>query len=298
MKLRVYLRGGLGNQLFQYAAGLYFAQKQGFTLEVRTDLLPKREDRIGGVSRWPMQLDSFSRSGEALSKANQPSSRTNLFAKVMQIQRALGDLVPKSMYALGIIASERAGMPNSANLKRVTVLNSYCISSVPAVHLGEDLKSQIKRVREPSLEYRNLRLQSEIEQPIILHVRSGDYLQLSNVYGSTDFNLITKTINQIKALSPAPVWLFTDSPESIDKEFVSNLEVVKIVGPDVISRPIEVLNLLSSGSHLVCANSTLSWWAAYLCGTRTQVWFPGRGNPTSSVFLDEMILGDWKMYDA
>ena len=298
MKVSVYLRGGLGNQLFQYAAGLYFAQKQGFALEVRTDLLPKNEDHIGGVSRWPMQLDSFSMSGEVFSKSNQPNSRTNVLAKVMQVQRVLGDIVPTVLHSIGIIASERSGMPNSANLNKVSVLNSYCLAREPAEHLGEQLRSQIKRVRGPSLEYRQLRLQSESERPIILHVRLGDYLQLSNVYGSTDFNLLAKTVNQIKVLSPAPVWVLTDSPDRINKEFVSNLEAVKIVGPETLSRPIEILNLLSSGSHIVCANSTLSWWAAFLCGPRTQVWFPRPCNAPGIIFRDEMILGGWKMFDA
>ena len=59
-EVSVFLRGGLGNQLFQYSAGLKISRMTGKKLILRTDLLPIQEDKIGGISRWPNQISEFS----------------------------------------------------------------------------------------------------------------------------------------------------------------------------------------------------------------------------------------------
>lgn len=298
MSLRVYLRGGLGNQLFQYAAGLFFARKHGQELELRTDLLPKAQDSIAGISRWPFQLDSFDFSGKVFCDLNQPHSSTHSLSKILQAQRILGDFFPKAMQAAGLLAGERAELPDLGSLKRISLINSYCLSKEPAEELGDYLRNQMRLIREPTMEFQSLISQAESARPVMLHVRGGDFVRLSNLYGNTDYAAIIRLIDQLKLSSPAPVWLLTDSPLSIDKDLASRLAIAKVVGPDLLSRPIEILNLLASGSHLVCANSTLSWWAAFLSSSQSQVWFPRISNVPHNVFRKEMIIHGWKVFEA
>ena len=298
MRLRVYLRGGLGNQLFQYAAGLFFARKFGQELELRTDLLPKVQDSIAGISRWPIQLDSFDFSGKVLCELNQPHSSTHSLSKFLQAQRILADFFPKAMQAAGILAGERAEMPDLDSLERISLINSYCISKEPAEELGDSLRNQMRLIRQPTKEFQSLIAQAEGARPLMLHVRGGDFLRLPNLYGNTDFAAIGKLMDQLKFSSPAPVWLLTDSPLRIDKELASRLAIAKVVGPVVLNRPIEVLNLLASGSQLVCANSTLSWWAAFLSGSQSKVWFPRISRAPNNVFRKEMIIDGWEVFEA
>lgn len=53
MTVVVQLRGGLGNQLFQYAAGVSVSSRHQTDLDIDVSLLPAHTVSRGGVRRWP-----------------------------------------------------------------------------------------------------------------------------------------------------------------------------------------------------------------------------------------------------
>ncbi len=294
--VQVFLRGGLGNQLFQYAAGLYFSQKYALHLIMRTDLLPAREDSIGGVSRWPVQINAINHDGSFLCQVQQPPGGTHLLSKTLQVQRMVGDWFPALLIRLGVLAGEKLFAPDLSTLPKVSVVNSYCLSKVPAEHLGNYLRRQISEIQSPSFRYRELARESMIENPITVHVRLGDYKGMRDKYGNTDFSRLEKTLDRIREGNPAPTWLFTDSPQDVDKHITRRLKITKVIGPDMLSRPVEILLLLASGSHLVCANSTLSWWAAFLRGVGNTVSYPLTKHAKLNIFSADMIFEGWEPF--
>jgi len=105
-EIRVFLRGGLGNQLFQYAMGLHFSVTQGRNLVLREDLFPDVEDEIDGVSRWPNQIRNFEHFGLYCATSHQPAFDTNLFGKFMQVQRMFGDSAPRLFRGFGTYGAQ------------------------------------------------------------------------------------------------------------------------------------------------------------------------------------------------
>jgi hypothetical protein len=139
---------------------------------------------------------------------------------------------------------------------------------------------------------------SERLNPTMVHLRLGDYRGLRNLYGEASLEKLKEVIEATAASSGGPVWLFTDSPEDVGIEFTTQLGISKVLGPNLLPIPVENLIAMSSGANLICANSTFSWWAAFLKGPNGKVFYPeARGTPIR-VFKDDLVLWDWKSYDS
>lgn len=298
MTVRVFLRGGLGNQLFQYAGGLYLSQKQNEELEIRHDLLPNARDSILGVTRFPVQLDRFRFKGTLTCKVSQPEGKTHFLSKILQLQRVLADKVPKLFLRLGVLAGEVSKSPDFLSIRSIRTVNAYCTTSIPAVMLGESLRKQIRDVVNPSAMFLDLSKQASVSGPIIVHIRLGDYIGLPHLYGATDYDSIRKEIFRVKKSNSAPVWLFTDSPSDLNLGIKESLGISKIIGPDTIENPVENLVLMAAGSHLIAANSTFSWWAAFLKGEGSHVSFPKTSGSGHNIFSLGMTLKGWSSYGA
>jgi len=53
---------------------------------------------------------------------------------------------------------------------------------------------------------------------------------------------------------------------------------------------------LAAGSHLITANSTFSWWAAFLKGEGDQVSIPNDSRSEHTIFSQSMRLQGWVPY--
>ncbi|MBC7981871.1 alpha-1,2-fucosyltransferase, partial [Candidatus Parcubacteria bacterium] len=96
---------------------------------------------------------------------------------------------------------------------------------------------------------------------VSIHIRRGDYVN-NNHHGSCDLGYYYKALHHIKSKISSPhFFIFSDDIQWAkdnmqigEATFVSNGDI-----PEV-----EELILMSMCSHNIIANSTFSWWAAYL----------------------------------
>lgn len=99
---------------------------------------------------------------------------------------------------------------------------------------------------------------------VAVHVRRGDYVENPRVLqkmGICEIDYYRKAINIVERFSPgATHFVFSDSPELAAKE-LTNLGPLRIVSGNTKE---EDLFLMSSCRHNIIANSTFSWWAAWL----------------------------------
>jgi hypothetical protein len=297
-KLDVFLRGGLGNQLFQYAAGLYMARKHKVKLVFRKDLLPAEIDSIGGISRWPIQITDFEMEGWVSGPRNQPKDKTHIFSKSMQVQRFIGDHSGDLLLRFGVLAGEKSREFDFQKMNRLRIINSYCGSATPALSLGDTLRNQIRNVINPSDAFQSMLQKAKTSSPIIVHLRLGDYVGLKGLYGEVDLRALGLELERLRNLHGTEVWLFTDSPEQLNSQELNQLKVSQIFGPETLEKPIENLVLMSTGSHIVCANSTFSWWAAFLKGEVPSVSYPSQIVAANKIFSRDMILDGWISYGS
>lgn len=262
--LRVTLRGGLGNQLFCYALGLDLARCFGRQLVMDASLLPRHQDSMRGVSRFPPELQNFAHEGLVLMENNQPFGKTNARSKSVTALSKLGEIVPAAASQLGIVLKENVEtfFRNSSAAPRW--IPDLVLRDESALSLRYDIRSQVRQLKNPSVEY--LKLTKEIRQiePLAVHLREGDYQQMRHLYGpSSSSDYISSAIQLVGESSTHEVWVFSDSPVALEQKKFGKLRV-RVITPQTLHSPLETLLLMSQARGLVGANSTFSWWASFL----------------------------------
>lgn len=263
-EIHVFLRGGLGNQLFQYATGLAYSIENQSKLVIRPDLLPEVEDKIGGVSRWPNQISSFQHSGELRKYRPQPPNGTNAFGKSMQLMRMLGDVAPNLTQKLGWLAGENPSQLPTSSIG-IRLINSYTANKALAWSIRECLSAEVGLVVNPSKRFEHLKSEMLSTKPTVVHLRQGDYLNLKGTYGELTSEYFDRAFAILRNKGQGgPVWLFTDGTRGIPSEFKMAISPAKVLDPTEPLSPLETLTLMSLGGSFIASNSSFSWWAAFL----------------------------------
>lgn len=118
-------------------------------------------------------------------------------------------------------------------------------------------------------------------QPIMIHVRLGDYLQNGmQILSKKYFN--EALLEMCRLVETDDVWVFSDSPD-LAKDFldVSTSKRVKFLAND--QKSTETLMLMREGSGLICSNSTFSYWAGRTGIHKRPVMFPRKFSPNPNL---------------
>ncbi len=282
--VKVHLRGGLGNQLFQYAAGVSLARRNNAELVISSMLLPKAR-KGGKVSSWPEQISNFRHVGKIVD-GEAPKIRVWVVSRLLQLERLLGDNLAFYTSLTGVYANEscpRLDSFRSLRGRRVR-LNSYCNGPEYFDDAAEIIRAQVLDTVKRSRELESLLERAELERPIGLHVRLGDYSNLEEIYGKFDPDYFAKAADLARQVSGAgPIWLFSDDP---DVAFASLSKIIPRleVAPEAAAlSSLETIIAMSKMKALICSSSSFSWWGAFLGGDKLMAIFPrplfGRGGP-------------------
>jgi hypothetical protein len=258
----VYLRGGLGNQLFQYAAGLYFSEASSSPLEIRTDLLPLRPDVFLGAGRWPCQLSGFQHSGYLRSAGFQPRTGTNFFSKALTIRRHLLGAIPGYWAKFGLFTDPADGdfdkFIECARGRESLVLDGYFQTTLFALPHRDRLRVEILGQESGADD-------TDLGKSIAVHIRLGDNLwQKPNLLDRyRDF--YQRAVDQAsERLGTRPsLAVFSDQEELITEVLGEKNYDWRLVKTNPES-PVEALRLIAACGGLIAPASTFSWWGAFL----------------------------------
>ena len=269
--IRVYLRGGLGNQLFQYAAGRALSRISSKRLILDKSLLPHQPDSVGVASRWPYALESLPHNAEVEGKG-QPPNRASNFARYLQIQRLLGDKQPGILLRRGVWAGEQnEHVPNEEDLLGVRVINTYATSIGFPLAIEDELKQLFAKIAPESIFVRQRVEDSQVNKITAVHLRLGDYVSLHETYGASTAAYFDSAL---KRTPGDEVWLFTENRDAVPEDLRKAINPSRVLDAKDIHSPLQNLALMSQCSSIICANSTFSWWAAFLAGKRANIVVP------------------------
>ena len=274
------LRGGVGNQLFQLCAGLYYSlhndadvildfseihgnQHQGFNLADCKLIQSKRffDDRYSLLNLDDLETPQGKR--RELSKIwNRISNRT-------------------------IIQNSSFGEDDRLDSKKnVSVISGYFQSNKYVDFLINNGFVVPQDFQPTRLSVNAEILQAYVTEkaPIILHVRSGDYAKHIKSIGIVGPEYYLGALSKIKDYRDKEVMLITD-----DKRYAFHLmQEIKVEATYFEEsqhlHPLELIYGLSHAKDFVIPNSSFSWWAAKLSDqTGTIVcpkdWFREFGTP-------------------
>jgi hypothetical protein len=100
---------------------------------------------------------------------------------------------------------------------------------------------------------------------VALHVRRTDYINLAHIYDVIDTKYYLKAIDfMMKKNNQVKFHLFSDDPDGAIKWLGDLIQFDKIITPPKNIPSGEVLRFMSTYNGIIAANSTFSWWAAFL----------------------------------
>jgi hypothetical protein len=178
------------------------------------------------------------------------------------------------------------------NLKLPIIFNQYFQYYPP-------LKNYEKEIREVFLkglhEYReNITKSYDTSDSIFLHIRRGDYLNLQYRHPVQPLSYYEKCLNIIDDSDVKNIYVFSDGLGWAKEQslFTDNKKIIFIDTDDEVYT-LAFMSLCTKGA--ICANSTFSWWGAYLgaYSLRSKVFVPKLwmiNGKIDSLFPDEWII--------
>jgi hypothetical protein len=264
----VYVMEGLGNQLFQYATGRAMARRTGLPLLLNTSWFthPQRAHRPYGLGFFPIAAE-VATPRQLLGLPQDDAGRRFGLLSLDEIVETVRE--PNLLYWPDLIA-KRGPM--------------YLIGYWQHVRYFEEYGDAIRReLAFPPLPAEAQPLAERIAgQPnsVVVHVRRGDYFdpryaQLFTGCCSPEYYraAIKLVANKVGPLS---LFVFSDEPEWVRANFDPLGHEMEVVdNPAHVAAPHHDMHLMTLGRHHIIANSTFSWWGAWLSRS-VMVIAPGR----------------------
>jgi len=276
------LQGGLGNQMFQYAAGLSLARKRQTNLKLDISFLLDRAPKENFVLR-DFDLEVFD-VPESVATPEEVRSFTRLTEPGT---RSLLERLEDKMIRRSYFREENGPFDcRVLDLSRRTYLDGYFQNEKYFEDIGAIIRQCFKFPEHQwELTPEGAALMDAItsSNSVCLNVRRGDYVTnpASHYWHGVcekDYFLKAMTCLAEKVESPH-YYVFSDDPAWCRESFsgMPNLTVVghEHKGP----RFVQYLWMMSQCKHFIIPNSSFAWWAAWLAKNpeklilRPSVWF-------------------------
>lgn len=254
----VRLRGGLGNQMFQYACGRAVSARTGGLLTLDLHGLLDRRPRAGFTCRdfelHPFRIRIDLASPREVSWLG-PTLGERLWARLrrqpVRSRRVLRERLP------GAFRSAVLTTPGPV------LLDGYWQDARYFEDIAGVLREEFRLWQSPVGDAAELEREMLAGTSVCVHVRRGDFLNFPEAVLPVEY--FRRAHGLIRQLVPeASFWVYSDDVAWC-REALGFLAPRRIVGEDAFGgSPALHQYLMSCCHHFVVSNSTFSWWAAWL----------------------------------
>ncbi len=271
----VFLFGGLGNQMFQYALGLHLAKKNNAQLLLDTTFLNDRFPRKEFTYRV-FDLDIFTLSSDEI-KENKPhfTALSKLSEKFPVPGLWLGlDIafmkIREIFFGRKIIKekNEHHFDPEVLRAQGNFLLWGYWQSEKYFADNADDVRRAFRFKRELAGEAAAVAEKIRNSNSVSLHVRRGDYVKFESVKkitGGTDLSYYSRAVAYMADHVSAPhFFIFSDDSAWCRENIKIPYSVTYLDDASAGPKAAFHLQLMSLCKHNIIANSTFSWWGAWL----------------------------------
>ena len=277
--LTLYVSGGLGNQLFQISRALTISPQrqirvidtlgENSTNEIIQHFKPESLIIIE-TSGWKKVVNKVLVSWMLRSTSH--SLLSIILQRCFAVPAFLCKLTNGRKSRLGRVSN--LGFQEETD-KQPSVLIGYFQSYlyVDKELLESKMDLKLSQMAKMKIEY--YREQAVIQDPLMVHVRRGDYLNESS-FGVLGINYYLKAISEIeKKQGVKPIWLFSNDPQKAIEIFPHEIQKrIRVVSEPELTA-MENLQIMRLCNKHIIANSTYSWWSAQLArAEHPDVYFP------------------------
>lgn len=255
----VKLIGGLGNQMFQYAAGKALALRHQTNLKV--DTIELNSDPEGKYTKRHFELHLFNTTVLPASK-----DEIVLFENLdnTKFKRELQRRFP---FLFKYLKAVESGSPYHQEFEKYpvnTYLSGFWQSELYFKRYEKEIRQDFSF--NQNVVEANQELASEIitQQAVSLHVRRGDYVSNANAHsfhGICSMEYYDRAVNTITTKHPdVALFVFSDDLDWCKANLKYNLPITFVKTDNAHSD----MYLMSLCKHNIIANSSFSWWGAWL----------------------------------
>lgn len=258
----VNLKGGIGNQMFQYALGKKLALKNNDTLKLAIDTLQKARS-VGDMHR-PYSLDAFSISAE-IATASEVRTIKYPYGIISMWVRFINARILKKTN-IGFI-------PEVLNWRGDLFLDGYWQSPSYFTDIRDTLLTEFTLETPVSDVMSSYKQQIESSTSVSIHIRRGDYVENPRVrkeFGICEPAYYKAAIVHVTEKLTAPTFfIFSDDIQWVKENLSLPESTVFVQDSDL--KAVEELTLMAMCKHNIIANSTFSWWGAWLNANKNKI---------------------------
>ena len=250
------ISGGLGNQMFQYAIAKSMAKKNDDIFKLDVSFYPKQTLR-----KYELNFFNIEENIASEKECIEQRGKEEFFFK---LKRKLGFKITRPTsytFENNITTFDEEVWDKSENI----YLDGFWQNEKYFDTIRDEILKAFTLKSDISNEAQKYLLNIQKVNSISLHVRRGDYVQnthTNSVHGTCDLEYYKRGIEYINKRTTTPVfYIFSDDipwcKENFD--FIENLVFI-----DNTKTAFDDLELMKSCKHNIIANSSFSWWGAWL----------------------------------
>lgn len=296
MAIYSYLQGGLGNQMFQYAIARALSEhyQSSFLLDRSWFDLPQIE-----TTPRPYQLGFLKIQSVAQTTVGFPK-RPNRLERLLQQFLSFGPIV---YYQQNAFEFDAELLHLDGLGQRDLFLFGYWQAFPYLEPIKMILQQEFKTHQPISDHYQSFLKHIGASESVMLHIRRGDYINspsAAKFHGALALSYYQQAIEELLLNKPnAHFFIFSDDLPWAKEALPKDLQISFVENALQADDAAQELQLMCACKHHIIANSSLSWWGAWLkqdCGGF--VFAPNRWISDSSLDLSNLLPAHWQKISA
>jgi hypothetical protein len=306
--IAIELMGGLGNQMFQYAAGRALADRLGVDLVLDDlhfnqikPLNSKVTARQYGLSHFNIRAQlatttDLSRWKKGIGRLQQLENKVHKRLHLEKLNLSISTrLFERRYYQQPSFTYDE----HWSSLQDGLYLKGYFQSELFFSMIAESIRLDFTLKR--SIDEKNKEIEKKIlnSESVCLHVRRGDYLANAQVlafHGICHLNYYQKAVRFFqKYLHQPQFFVFSDDIDWCRKNLDLNENTIFVDHNG--TSPEKDIFLMSQCQHHIIANSSFSWWGAWLAKKPDQqVIAPRQWFGSRNIDSRDLVPVDWMLF--
>lgn len=253
--------GGLGNQMFQYACGRALSNRIGRPLHLSVDQFQKYRLHSGFELQRVFQINAPLATEFELKSVLGWQARPAM-------RRIFGR--PSMRWATGRNWCNEPFFQYWKDIKNVQApvyVHGYWQSESYFKDEADAIRNEFTfQMAWDELDHAVLE-RMRAQPSASLHIRRGDYKLSKNkrIFALCDVNYYREAVNLLRQRVPdVRLFIFTDDPDWVESELTSDFWLYEVIRHNSGSRSPNDMRLMSNADHHIIANSSFSWWGAWL----------------------------------
>ena len=283
------LIGGLGNQLFQYAVARCLALKRNTELKIDMSSFKEYTLRRYSLSHFNIIENIASEAEINLLKTETATFLERLTSKVLR---------KPFLFQSDICERYHHYDPEIMKLPNNSYLDGYWQSEKYFQAIADIIRSDFTIKKEPDAINKEYAEKITSSTSVSIHIRRGDYVEnpsASRIHGTCDLGYYCRSLEYISSQITSPhFFIFSDDPEWASSNLIIPYLSTYVTHNDALNY-VEDFRLMRLCKHHIIANSSFSWWGAWLCNNKDKIviapnkWFNVASRNTKDLIPDPWI---------